>query len=375
MEFVTQLFDQVRSGTGWGTAAEVFAIVIATAMVSFIAKRLLARVERTVAGTKNPYDDILIAAGGRPMSLLIWLFGVSLAAYLVGQASELLIFKAVAPILTVGVISLGTWFVLRLIRGLENALVDQDETSIPSWDPTTGRAIGKLLRLSVIITATLVIMQSLGLDVSGALAFGGIGGLAVGMAAKDLLANFFGGLMLYLDRPIAVGEWVRSPDKSIEGTVEEIGWRLTRIRTFDKRPLFIPNSIFLSMIVENATRMSHRRIRETIGLRYDDIAVIRPVVADVEAYLRGHEAIDQSQTLMVFFDAFAPSTCDFFIYCFTHTTGWAEWLGIKQDVLLNIAEIIDGHGAEMAYPTQTVHVAQASDPATAPALTTAQATA
>ncbi|MEO1998853.1 MAG: mechanosensitive ion channel family protein, partial [Planctomycetaceae bacterium] len=84
-----------------------------------------------------------------------------------------------------------TWFILRLIRGVEDALADREATTVPTWDPTTARALGKLVRLSVVITAALVAMQSVGLDVSGALAFGGIGGLAVGMAAKDLLANFF----------------------------------------------------------------------------------------------------------------------------------------------------------------------------------------
>lgn len=365
MQFIGQLFEKVRGGTGWGTITEVFAIVVLTALASFIAKRVLARIERTVAGTKNPYDDILIDSVGRPLTLFIWLLGVSLAGYFVSQVSDLFVFRAVPAILTVGTISLGTWFLLRLIRGLEDAFVDQDKTEVPSWDPTTGRALGKLLRLSVIITAALVIMQSLGMNVSGALAFGGIGGLAVGMAAKDLLANFFGGLMLYLDRPMAVGEWVRSPDKNIEGTVEEIGWRLTRIRTFDKRPLYIPNAMFLTSIVENPSRMTHRRIKESIGLRYDDLAAMRAILTDVEALIRADERIDQDQPVKVFFEAFAASSCDFFIDCFTFTTASAEWGAIKQDLLLAIAEIVAAHGADMAYPTQTLHIATTPEAASA----------
>ena len=123
-------------------------------------------------------------------------------------------------------------------------------------------------------------MQLFDYSVSGLLAFGGIGGIAVGFAAKDLLANFFGGLMIYLDRPFSVGDWIRSPDKEIEGTVEDIGWRLTRIRTFDKRPLYIPNSIFASISVENPSRMSNRRIYEKIGIRYDDCLLYTSDAAD-----------------------------------------------------------------------------------------------
>jgi MscS family membrane protein len=201
-----------------------------------------------------------------------------------------------------------------------------------------------------------VILQTLGFSISGVLAFGGIGGLAVGFAAKDLLSNFLGALFIFLDRPFAVGDWVRSPDREIEGTVEEIGWRLTRIRTFDKRPLYVPNGLFTTMAVENPSRMSHRRIKETIGIRYGDVGKMQAVTAAVREMLVAHPDIDESQTLMVNFNAFAPSSLDFFIYTFTHTTVWTDFHRIKQDVLLKITEIIAAHGAEIAFPTSTVHV-------------------
>ena len=174
-------------------------------------------------------------------------------------------------------------------------------------------AIGKLLRLSVIITATLVTLQTMGYSISGVLAFGGIGGIAIGFAAKDLLANFFGGLMIYLDRPFSIGDWIRSPDKEIEGTVEKIGWRLTVIRTFDKRPLYVPNSIFASIAVENPSRMTNRRIYETIGVRYDDARILPVIVDDVREMLMSHEEIDVNNTLMVNFNKFSESSVDFFI--------------------------------------------------------------
>ena len=192
---------------------------------------------------------------------------------------------------------------------------------------------------------------------SGVLAFGGIGGLAVGFAAKDLLANFLGGLTIYLDRPFAVGDWIRSPDRDLEGTVEHIGWRLTRIRTFDKRPLYVPNSTFSTIAVENPSRMHHRRIYETIGIRYEDAGKMAAIVSHVEQMLRGHPEIETQATLMVNFTTFAPSSLDFFIYTFTKTTDWAKYHQVKQDVLLRIIEIVETHNAEIAFPTSTVHLA------------------
>jgi MscS family membrane protein len=202
-----------------------------------------------------------------------------------------------------------------------------------------------------------VILQTLGYSISGVLAMGGVGGIAVGFAAKDLLANFFGGLIVYLDRPFAVGDWIRSPDRDIEGTVEKVGWRVTEIRNFQSQPMYVPNSVFTTIIVENPSRMQNRRIYETIGLRYSDLTNMDKVVSEVETMLKQHEAIDADRTMMVNFTKFGASSLDFFLYCFTHTTQWIEFHKVKQDVMLRIADIIQANHAEVAFPTSTIHLA------------------
>ncbi|MDA0423769.1 mechanosensitive ion channel family protein, partial [Stutzerimonas frequens] len=154
-----------------------------------------------------------------------------------------------------------------------------------------------------------------------------------------------------------VGDWIRSPDKEIEGTVEYIGWRLTRIRTFDKRPLYVPNATFANIAVENPSRMSNRRIYEHIGVRYDDAAKVKQIVDGVREMLRAHPEIDTRQTLIVHLNRFGPSSLDFMVYTFTKTTNWVKFHEIKEDVMLKIADIIFSHGAEFAFPTQTVHLA------------------
>ncbi|MDF5068534.1 mechanosensitive ion channel family protein, partial [Vibrio parahaemolyticus] len=186
-------------------------------------------------------------------------------------------------------------------------------------DETTVQAIAKVARLFFITVGILTVMQAFGLSLSGLLTFGGVGGLIVGLAAKDLLSNFFGGLMIYFDRPFKVGDWIRSPDRQIEGTVERIGWRMTIIRTFDKRPLYVPNSVFSSIVVENPSRMLNRRIYEKIGLRYDDAEKMPQIITAVKEMLKNHKDIDARQTLIVNFDTFGPSSLHFFIYTFTKT--------------------------------------------------------
>jgi len=350
---VVELLKSLGIGDNW--VYQVFIVVFITLLASFFAQRFLLKVEAQFKKTKNLWDDAVIDALKTPAVYLIWLIGLSWAVKIAQQVSQAAIFSAIDPLRDVLLIGIMTWFLVRLVKNVEANLLSGQYTREP-LDQTTVSALGKLARASVIITAVLVVMQSLGYSISGVLAFGGIGGIAIGFAAKDLLANFFGGLMIYLDRPFKVGDWIRSPDKQIEGTVEYIGWRQTIIRTFDKRPLYVPNATFASIAVENPSRMTNRRIYETLGIRYDDGLKMADIVADVKAMLIVHEAIDNNQTMIVNFNSYGPSSLDFFIYTFTKTTDWIQFHEIKQDVLLKLQDIIVGHGAEFAFPTSTLHV-------------------
>lgn len=335
---------------------EVFVVVFLVLAVNFVQKLVLTKLHRRFEKTENLWDDAMVEAVRRPLNFFIWIVGIAFAAEIVQQKTGAIIFEAVAPLRDIGVIFTFSWFLVRLIKRVENNIIHKHEHAGEEVDRTTVDVIGKLVRVSVIITAILVVMQTLGYSISGVLAFGGIGGVAVGFAAKDLLANFFGGLMIYLDRPFAIGDWIRSPDRDIEGTVENIGWRLTIIRTFDKRPLYVPNSVFANISVENPSRMQNRRIYETIGIRYDDIDKMDAITTGVRQMLLEHPAIDTRQTLMVNFTAFDASSINFFVYCFTKTTVWTDFHEIKQDVLLKISQVIASHGAEIAFPTTTVHM-------------------
>jgi len=337
---------------------QIFIVVFVVLLANFFLMRLLTRLGRRFQKTRNTWDDAFLTAVRRPLRLLIWVIGLSLAAQIAKGVSEAVIFSVIAPVRDVGVIAAITWFLIRFIKSVEENILQAGHAAGKEIDKTTADAISRLLRISVLITAALVMIQTLGFSISGVLAFGGIGGIAIGFAAKDLLSNFFGGLMIFLDRPFSVGDWVRSPDRNIEGTVESIGWRLTRIRTFDKRPLYIPNSVFANVALENPSRMSHRRIKETIGIRYDDVDKLESIINDVKLMLQKHPDIDSTQTLMVNFNSYAPSSLDFFIYTFTKTTVWTRFHEVKQDVLLKINAIISSHGAEIAFPTSTIHMAK-----------------
>ena len=357
MNIFTDLRDMVIGYTGeggWVTGIQVFVVVFLALLLDFMQRRVLRGFRKRLERTPNPWDDALLDALTAPISMVIWVLGIAFAAAFVDLET-----RVIHDIITLSLIVSVAWVLVRLTRNVQANLVEMSRAETNEedrWDPHTVDAIGRLVRLSVTITASLIALQHIGVNISAVLAFGGIGGIAIGFAAKDLLANFFGGLMIFLDRPFRAGDWIRSPDREIEGTVEHIGWRITRIRTFDKRPLYIPNSIFASVAIENPSRMFNRRIKETIGIRYDDIAVMDVITKDVTAMLTDHPEIDNSQMLMVYFNAFGPSSIDFFIYTFTKTTNWKHYHEVKHDVLIKISGIIARHGAEIAFPTSTLHV-------------------
>lgn len=359
MEQVTEILSLQNLGElNWGV--ELFVVVTLTLLARMLAMRVLKVLERQFAKTANAWDDALFEAARGPVSWFILVMGLLWAVDISEGYVDFDLFsdQNLAIVRQLTFVFLGMLFLWRFISQAEQRLLERIQQAAADdesrMDPTTLHALAKLLRLSVVISAVLIALPTLGIEITALLAFGGVGGIAIGFAAQDLLSNFFGGLMIYLDRPFVIGDWIRSPDREIEGTVEHIGWRLTVVRTFDKRPLYIPNSVFNKLSLENPSRMRNRRIKETIGIRYGDSAKMAAIVKDVKQMLESHPDIDTSQTLIVNFNEYGASSLNFFIYTFTRTVNWIEFHKVKEDVLLKIVEIVHGHGADFAFPTMTL---------------------
>jgi len=371
---MTDMAEQLQNALGlelW--LFSLLAIGLLTLMANQAVHLLLRQAQRWAQHTTTHWDKALLNAAGKPLRLMVWLISLGwMARVLNSQWPEPNWLPGALQWRDIGIMLCVAWFLWHLAGEVTDASIERGTRNGGDFDITTAMALSKLVRLVVIVVTTLTIAHTLGFQIGGLLALGGVGGIAVGLAARDLLANFFGGLTIYLDRPFSVGDWIRSPDKSIEGTVEYISWRHTRIRAFNKNPIYVPNAVFTTIVVENPSRMSHRRLKETLGLRYNDFAQVEGVVADIKAMLLAHDGIDTTQTLIVNFNAFGASSLDIMVYAFTKTKVWVEFHAIKQDVLLRIGHIVAAHGAEVAFPTQTLHVASpapaaAHAPAPAPA--------
>ncbi len=361
---MTDYLDQIGNLIGipaW--VLQAFLIILAALLLEFFYRNFIKRLEKFAEKTRSHWDDGVVYAGKRPVSLLIWWQGLIMAARVMNPNTNLLYFsnEFLNTLQQLGLVVAGTWFFFRLATGFENAFIEERRKRNRHLDITTVNVLGRIVRIAVVLTGVLTILSILEIPISGFLAAGGVGGIAVGLAARDLLANFFGGFMVFMDRPFSVGDWVRSPDQEIEGTVEKIGWRMTTIRKFDKRPMYVPNATFTTLTVENPSRMTHRRIFDHIGIRYDDQHVIRPIIDDIRSMIEQHEDIDANQTTMVHFNLYGSHSLDIMVYCFTRTVVWTTYHAVREDVLLKIGDIIASHGAEMAFPTRTIKLEQAEN--------------
>lgn len=338
--------------------AEIAIVLLLTWLARKLLSKSIKKLHKKFLKTENPWDDCVIKAIKNPIFFLIISLGFTFCAEILYHEFNTNVLSYASTIRSLIIVITIAWFFNDLVKTYQDFYLQNKLPHKKKMDIATVDTITTIALIFIYVITGLSILQILGFNIAGILALGGVGGIAIGFAAKDLLSNFFGGLMIYFDRPFQIGDWIRSEDKEIEGHVIRIGWRQTQVQTFDKRPIYIPNSVFSTIVVQNPSRMTHRRIRETFGVRYEDVSKLEKITNEVRQYLVEHIEIDETQTLIVSVDKFSASSVDFLVYTFTHTTNWIKFHEIKQEILLNIAKIIEKNGAEIAFPTSTIHLNQ-----------------
>src|SRR3990167_769976 len=289
---------------------------------------------------KHPWTISFFDAMHVPWLTFFWLIAISFIIPIIMLSFNIDIshIKAINAIRSLLFIGAFYWSLLNFITKIEFDVAPHLKR-LAIRDKTTVRAFALLSRVILTILVVLTVLPMMGFETSSLLAFGSVGGIAVGFAAKDTLANFLGGVMIFWDRPFSVGDWIRSPDRNIEGTVEHIGWRLTRIRTLSKRALYVPNGIFSTIAIENPSRMTHRQINTTVGVRYDDVLAVPSITKAIEAMLRQHPGVDVTQSTTVSLLELAASSLNIEINAFTRAVESAKFKQVMQDVLLKTIEI------------------------------------
>jgi MscS family membrane protein len=212
----------------------------------------------------------------------------------------------------------------------------------------------KFIKITISIIAVIFILAIWNYNVNGLIASLGLAGMAVALAAQDTTKNIFGALMIFGDMPFRVGDWVKTPE--VEGYVEAIGMRSTKVRTFEDALVSIPNGVIANVAITNWSAMQKRRIKMTLGLTYATTpAQMKKILQEMRELLRNDADIDQ-HTILINFSDYQDSSLGIFCYFFTKSTAWAEYLNVKERINLEFMRIVYDNGASFAFPSQSLYI-------------------
>lgn len=328
------------------------AIIVALCFVSYKIINFFFGVISRHLSAKHWVFNGLLNAVQKPLRFFFLLFGITVVMQEIAKKLIIIDFVWITKFEILNAIFCLAWAIVRFVFTVKHHVLKSKEKDYE--DKTLVLALSQIITVIVIIVTALFVLHVMHVNIAGFLALGGIGGIAIGFASKDLLSNFFGALMIYLDKPFQVGDWICSPDKEIEGIVESIGWRQVKIVTFESRPIYVPNSIFSTIVIENPTRMTHRRLKETVSIRYQDMYLAEDVVQDIKLMLALNGKVDKTKDIIVNIVNFDGSSINIIVLCYTEERSAVGFYLARQEILLECAKIIEKYGAEIALPVRNV---------------------
>ena len=320
---------------------------------------LLSRYAKRMGREGFQWTGIMASSLSLPLGLAIWAMALTMVGRMLiapdpTKAEAAILVVRIAQVRLGCILVLLGWFLVRTVRRIENKCADLAIKS-DKLDLTAVHAVANFLVVFIWLMTILIAAQSYGMDMTAILTLGGASAFALSFAFQDVFKNLFGGVMILLSRPFRVGDAVEL--SNLAGSIEKIGIYQTRMRGWDKVPIIIPNSMFLTNPIRNMTGISQRKIQFVIGLRYQDFDQIKPVVQDVETALRSHEGVDEDGLLRVVFNNFGDSSLDIAITCMTKPGASAgDMAALQQELMIKVGQIVAEHGADFAFPTQTLDV-------------------
>lgn len=350
---VVDVWDKGLLETSLGRIFVALAIVLAALLVrSLFVKIVLGQLKRLAGKTKMRFDDEALTVLERPIAFIPVVLGVYLAVdYLALSGSLELFADRIVRSMIVFVIFWAFRNLVPPLSGILRQLEKYFTASMVAW-------LIKAINVALIFIGTATILEIWGIRIGPIIAGLGLFGVAVALGAQDLFKNLIAGILIIAEKRFNPGDWIKV-DGEVEGTVENIGFRSTLIRQFDKAPVYVPNARLSDNSLVNYSLMTHRRIYWAIGVAYHTtVDQLRAICDGIDAYIRESDAFDTTPAVSTFvrIDRFSDSSIDILIYCFTKTTVWGEWLAIKENLACEIKRIVETAGASFAFPSQSVYI-------------------
>lgn len=310
---------------------------------------LLPLIIRISAHNDTDIDEKVWLAFARPIRVFIFIIGIYLALRYLPLSSNLDVFlsQCFRSVLII-IIAWGSY----ALSGIDSVLSDEFKEKL-KLDRILIPFFLKIVRFIIWSMALVLVAQEWHYNVSGFIAGLGLGGLAFALAAKDALANIFGGIVIIMEKPFLIGDWVQT--SGVEGTVEGISFRSSRFRTFDQSLVTVPNSILANQAITNCSRMGKRQVRFSLAIDYaGPREKIEKCVQELRNMLKDHPDI-HPETIMVYLENINVNSLEIMLYFFTNTTNWAEHLAVKEDINFRIMDILAIEKVSLASPGRTVY--------------------
>lgn len=330
--------------------------VVADKLVSMVLRFLVRRWKSRSSGNEfQALSDEILRPLGMMVMAVIWWIGINLLG--LDEASLLVLLVAVKFLASMS----GVWAAYRLVDIVAIYLQQRALGTESKLDDALVPLIPRTLKIFVTVIGFVFIADNINVDISSLLAGLGLGGLAFALAAKDMVQNLFGSVTVLMDRTFSVGDWIIVG--GVEGSVERIGFRSTRIRTFYNSVVTVPNSKFITADVDNMGERRYRRLSCKLSLTYDTPP------DRIEAFCEGVRELVRQHPYMrkdyyhVYFNEFAASSLDVLLYVFWETPEWSTELRERHRFLLDILRLAKRLGVEFAFPTQTLYMRSEDMPA------------
>lgn len=348
------LFLAVLDGAfGWGT--EALTLLAVVLIFNYAAKWILLKLHARFSVQDLLWHDSFVRALYKPLSYYVWFFaGVQFLELIDKYTLSEISVSNVHLTLGIGAIVALAWFLLRWKTNIVEYMTIRSKQHQLDLDTTKIDVLDKVFTLTIVFISALLLLEVTGSSLNTLIAFGGIGGLALAFASQEMVANFFAGLMIYVTQPFSKGDQVFLPERKVEGQVEEIGWYMTQLRSPDKKPIYLPNSIFSKAVLINPSRINCRQFKEVIGVRYSDKDKLPELMERITKMLKEHPSISHQNTILVNLHAFGNYSLDIQVSAYSYVLDNDAFATVRSDLLFKIASIIEEVGADFATQTQII---------------------
>ena len=335
-----------------GIAIAVFALFVL--LKNIFAKYVFKIILRLVNKTKFNADTKIVAAFQKPVTNFFEVLGFYFAFKILTMAGIPIRIIFIEKIFSSAIIILITWGIYNLTAESSVLFERMHKAYDIKVDKVLFPFMSKTLRLIVLALAITIVAEKWGYNIQGFVTGLGLGGLAFALAAKDAAANIIAGIFIILDKPFTIGDWVSSD--SLEGSIEEISFRTTKIRAIDQSLIIVPNSKLTDEAVTNFSRRGKRRVNFNLELTYrTSKEKLEICVESIRQMLENHPQVSK-EGILVRFDKFNGTSLDILICFFTDTPDFDEYFKIKENVNFNVIEILQLQGISMALPSTSFYV-------------------